>query len=1043
MRGSTLIDPRSLTVPPGSASRGVLEAEARWRAPHQLEADLRRAVRGEVRFDRASRALYSTDASNFRAVPIGVVVPEHEEDVMAALAVCHRHGAPVLPRGGGTSLAGQCCNVAIVFDFSKRMHRVIEIDPDRRLARVQPGASLDDLRQVAARWGLTFGPDPSTHQWCTIGGMIGNNACGVHSVQAEFYGPGPRTSDNVAELEVATYDGIRLRLGPRRDDAAEAARRAGGRPGQIHSDLLALRDRYESAIRAHFPAIPRRVSGYNLPMLLPEHGVNLARAVVGSEGTCVTVLEAVLHLIPQPPARVLVVLGYEDVYAAADAVPEVRRYRPIGLEGMDDRLADDLRRNHLHEDSLSLLPDGRGWLLVELGGEDRADARAQAEHLVSEITRGASGLRAAVYEEPDQQERLWLVRESGLGATANVTGERPTWEGWEDSAVPPERFGAYLREFRTLLDRYGYRGDFYGHFGQGCLHTRIDFGLTSAAGIRAYRSFLEEAADLVVQYGGSLSGEHGDGQTRGELLARMYPAEVMEAFRAFKRAWDPDGSMNPGKLIDARPLDRDLRLGAEYSPPQHQTYFDLPEDKGSLAKAALRCVGVGKCRRTDTETMCPSYMVTREEKHTTRGRAHLLVEMMEGDPLEQGWQSEAVHEALDLCLACKGCKGECPVQVDMATYKAEFLAHYYEHQARPRTAYAFGHIWTWARLVSRFGLARLVNTGAQMPGLRAVAKLIAGMPQARRIPPFAPQTFRTWFEARPARPAADRPPVILWPDTFNDHFHPGTLRASVEVLESLGFDVRIPRDPLCCGRPLYDFGMLPLARRRLTAIMESLGDEIRAGVPIVGLEPSCVSVLRDELPNLFSASEQARRLTAQTFTLAEFLDRHPQRLDLWRLERRALLHGHCHQKALFGMDADRRVLEHLGLRFDVLDSGCCGMAGAFGFEAGHYDVSMAVGERVLLPAVRTAPRDTLIVADGFSCREQIAQATERRAMHLAEVVRMAMTTGPRGPSGDLPERALVVDHAEARLGARELAGVALAAAGLGLAVAAFRRVRVS
>jgi hypothetical protein len=457
MRGSTLIDPRRLTVPPGSASREVQEAEARWRAPRQLEADLRRVVRGEVRFDRGSRALYSTDASNFRAVPIGVVVPEHEEDVMAA-------------------------------------------------------------------------------------------------------------------------------------------------------------------------------------------------------GTCVTVLEAVLHLIPQPPARVLVVLGYEDVYAAADAVPDVRRYRPIGLEGMDDRLADDLRRNNLHEDSLSLLPDGRGWLLVEFGGEDRADARAQAEHLVSEITRGASGLHAAVYEEPDQQERLWLVRESGLGATANVTGERPTWEGWEDSAVPPERFGAYLRELRTLLDRYGYRGDFYGHFGQGCLHTRIDFGLTSAAGIRKYRGFLEEAADLVVRYGGSLSGEHGDGQTRGELLARMYPAEVMEAFRAFKRAWDPDGGMNPGKLIDARPLDRDLRLGADYSPPQHHTHFDLPEDSGSLAKAALRCVGVGKCRRTDTGTMCPSYMVTREEKHTTRGRAHLLVEMMQGDPLEQGWQSEAVHEALDLCLLARAAR---------------------------------------------------------------------------------------------------------------------------------------------------------------------------------------------------------------------------------------------------------------------------------------------------------------------------------------------------------------------------------------------------
>ena len=1009
--------------------------------PEALAAELRGALAGEVRFDAGSRALYATDASNYRQLPIGVVVPRDAGDVLVALEILRRHRAPIVARGGGTSLAGQTCNAGVVFDFSKYLHHIVELDPAAGIARVEPGVVLDALRTAAAPHGLTFGPDPATHEYCTLGGMIGNNSCGVRSVMAEFHGPGPTTADSVEALDVVTADGTRIRTGP--TDEAEFRRilAQGGRAAAIYRQLRAFAQRYEHLIRREFPDIPRRVSGYNLPALLPEAGFHVARALVGSEATLALVLEATVRLMPARPHRVLVVLGYGDVFAAADHVPDVRLHRPIGLEGMDEGLVQDLQRLDLPESHFALLPDGHGWLLVEFGGTSVEEARHLAHGFADAMRRSPRRPSVAVFEAPEDQEALWNIRESGLAATARVAGRHPTWPGWEDSAVPPERLGAYLRDLQRLFDAHGYRADLYGHFGQGCVHCRIDFELRTAEGIATFRSFMERAADLVRQHGGSLSGEHGDGQARGELLSRLFSPEMMQAFREFKAIWDPEGRMNPGKAVDARPLDADLRLGTSYDPPQGRTWFGFPDDLGSFAHATLRCVGVGKCRKVDTGTMCPSYMVTREEKHTTRGRAQLLFEMLEGDPLDTGWQSEAVHEALDLCLACKGCKGECPVQVDMATYKAEFLAHYHERHRRPRTAYSFGHVRTWARLVSRLRLARVANSLAATPVIRNLMKLLAGMPQERQIPAFATRTFREGFLARPARARGERQAVILWPDTFNDHFHPETLHAAVDVLESLDFHVVIPRAPLCCGRPLYDFGLLATARERLAEILTSLGTEIAEGVPVVGLEPSCVSVFRDELVNLFPASEQAHRLKAQTFTLAEFLAPRADRWPAWKLNRHALVHGHCHHKAVMGTDADRRVLESLGLRYEMLDAGCCGMAGAFGFEEGHYDVSMAIGERVLLPAVRGAARDSLIIADGFSCREQIAQGTERRAVHLAEALRMAVTDGPHGPSGDLPERAVVRDHSRDRLTRLQTAGALAAAAAL-LVLPLMRRSRV-
>jgi FAD/FMN-containing dehydrogenase/Fe-S oxidoreductase len=958
-----------------------------------LAAELRRRIEGEVRFDDGSRALYATDASNYRQVPIGVVVPKSIEDVVETVATCRRHGAPFLSRGGGTSLAGQCTNVAVVTDFSKHMHHVLEIDPARRLARVQPGTVLDDLRDEAERHGLTFGPDPASHNRCTLGGMIGNNSCGVHSVMAG------KTVDNVVELDVLTYSGLRLRVGKTSDEDLARYIHGGGPRGEIYARLKALRDRYAERIRERFPQIPRRVSGYNLDQLLPENGFDVARALVGSEGTCVTILEALLRLVPSPPARSLLVLGYPDAYAAADHVMDVLAHGPIGLEGIDDRLVEAVAAKGIAPQGIALLPPGRGWLFVEFGGATRAESDAKARGLMAALAREPGAPTMKLLDaggERREEKLLWKVRESGLGATARVPGQKDSWEGWEDSAVAPEKLGTYLRGLRTLYDRYGYRGAFYGHFGQGCVHTRIDFDLTSAPGISKMRAFVHDAADLVVSLGGSLSGEHGDGQSRAELLPRMFGEELVSAFREFKAIWDPLWKMNPGKVVDPYRMDENLRLGPGYDPPRQDTHFQFPgEDQGSFARATLRCVGVGDCRKEHTGTMCPSYRVTRDEKDSTRGRARLLFEMLEGDPLGGGWNDPHVKESLDLCLSCKACKGECPVQVDMATYKAEFLSHYYARRRRPRAAYAFGLAHRWVRLAARF--PSLANLLTRTPVFSALAKAAAGMASERRIPGLAPRTFRSWFAAREPKNLG-RPRVLLWPDTWNDHFHPETAEAAVEVLEAAGWQVVLPEKPLCCGRPLYDYGMLDRAKRQLRQIVAALADEIAAGTPIVGLEPSCVSVFRDELGNLFPDDPAAQRLAGQTFLLSEFL---VQKAGDWQpppLRRRAVIQGHCHHKALFRMDAEEAVLARLGLDYQVLDAGCCGMAGAFGFEAGErYDVSVKVGERSLLPAIREAEEDVLVIADGFSCREQIAQGTERRALHLAQVLQMALHEGPEGP----------------------------------------------
>ena len=937
-----------------------------------LGVALAQRLEGEVRFDAGARALYATDASNYRQVPIGVVIPRNIADVVATVELCRQYGAPIVPRGGGTSLAGQGCNVAVLIDFSKYLHGIVSIDEVNRLARVEPGCILDHLRDTAEERGLTFGPDPATHDHNTLGGMLGNNSCGVHSVMAG------RTSDNTETLDILTYDGERMTVGATSDEDLKAILQAGGRRAQIYRALDAFRHKYADLIRARFPQIPRRVSGYeNLDQLLPENGFNVARALVGTEATCVLILQAELNLLPSPPCRVLGVVGFKDVFAAADAVPEMLQFKPIALEGIDDMLVDFITRKHLHPDDLKMLPKGGGWLVGEFGADSTEEAVERAQKALDRFKD--KGNDVELLRDMAQQQKVWELRESALAATAHVPDWPEAYPGWEDSAVAPEKLGDYLRELKALFHRHGYDASVYGHFGDGLIHCRVDFDLATEKGLINWHHFLEQAADLVVRYGGTLSGEHGDGQARAELLEKMYGSELVEAFREFKAIWDPDNRMNPGKVVDPYPITSNLRLGPEYKPHEYGGHFAYADDGSSFTQATRRCVGVGKCRRrsSDDGVMCPSYMATGEEKYSTRGRARLLFEMMRQETLADLWKSDEVEEALDLCLACKGCKSDCPVHVDMATYKAEFRSQRYRHRLRPRSAYSMGLIHRWARL------AAFVPGLANAAGSTSLAKWVGGISAQRSMPPFAKQTFRSWFRKR-ARSSGNGRRVLLWPDTFNNYFRPDTAIAATRVLESLGYHVAIPERVLCCGRPLYDWGRIDQAKALWRQTMRALHDDIQAGTPIVGLEPACVSAFRDELVDLFPHEEAAQQLSKQTSFFTEFLDHHEGGLP--RIDGHALVQLHCHHHAVIKPTAEKKILQRLGIDADIMASGCCGMAGSFGFEADKYDVSMSAAERVLLPTVRKAESDTLVLANGFSCREQIEQGSERKTLHIAEVI---------------------------------------------------------
>ncbi len=955
-------------------------AEPGARAAADVTRLLERTVRGGVSDSVRRRAEYSTDASNYRVVPQVVVEPMDVDDVLATLEVARSSGTPVTSRGGGTSVAGNAVGTGIVIDFARHMGRIIDVDADERTARVEPGVILARLQQQVAPHGLRFGPDPSTHARATLGGMIGNNACGPHAVA---YG---RTADNVRTLTVVDGRGRRL----------TASRGSDGVPG-----LDTLVDGHLDVLRTELGRFPRQVSGYSLEHLLPERGRDLAKALVGSEGTLAVTLEATVQLVPVSPAAVLVVLGYPDMASAADAVPALLTRSPLAVEGLDARLVDVVRRQHGRA-AVPPLPRGAGWLMVELGGDDARAAQAAAGALVL----AAGALDATTLAGP-AAAAMWRIREDGAGLAGRTPAGRQAWPGWEDAAVPPANLGAYLREFETLMASFGVTGLPYGHFGDGCIHVRIDLPLDR--GSEVFREFIVEAAHLVVRHGGSCSGEHGDGRSRSELLPVMYSDTTLALFAAVKELFDPDDLLNPGVLVRPQPIDADLRRPMA-TPIPATGGFSFGQDDGDFTNAVHRCVGVGRCRadtRVAGGTMCPSYLASRDEKDSTRGRARVLQELANGSMIT-GWSSPEVEESLDLCLSCKACSSECPAGVDMARYKSEVLYRRYRHRLRPVSHYSLGWLPLWMAMLDRgpsWGPA-LVN---RLLAFRPLARLLlraGGIDPRRDVPELAPVTFHRSVSRRAgadllpptdtgAPGASDQ--VVLWVDTFTNAMKPGVADAAVEVLTDAGYRVIVLERLACCGLTWITTGQLDTARNRLTTLLEVLGPYAEQGLAIVGLEPSCLAVLRSDLLDLLPDDPRTRAVAAAARTLAEALTDLPGSSDRdWRPPDLTgvdlVVQPHCHHKAVLGFATDRALLARTGANLSVV-GGCCGLAGSFGMERGHYDMSVAVAEGALLPALRDRTGSGVVVADGFSCRTQVANLAGLPSVHLAELLAGREPTG--------------------------------------------------
>lgn len=928
----------------------------------------------EVRFDAASRAVYASEASNYRQPPLGVVIPKSVADLVTTVQICAENDVAMYPRGAGTSMCGQSVNKAICIDHSKYLNEIEAIKADRHIAVVQPGVICDQLKQAAATHGLTFGPDPATHSRCTLGGMIGNNSCGAHSVMAG------KTVENTERLEVLTSSGEHFWVGPTDDAAFREHLAAGGERARIVKGLKSLVDRYEDVIRSGFPTLKRRVSGYNLDQLLPENGFNIARALVGTEGTCVTVLRAEMKLIQNIPERVLVVLGFNNIFEAADCVPDLLPLSPIAMEGLDDGIIGGLKELGLRLDDIAELPPGQAWLMVEFGADSQQNAVAAAERAVEVAHNLTSAPSVRLVDNKALMGRLWSIRETGASATSlsNDPSQPDPVVGWEDAAVEPSQLGQYLREFSALVDKYGYKTNLYGHFGDGCIHSRITFDLRSKKGLSEWREFLWEAAELVVQYGGSLSGEHGDGQAKGEFLPLMYPPALMQAFREFKALWDPKGLMNPGKLIDAMPVDANLRLGPDYSQVSVNSMFSFgfgPTE--GFARETERCIGMGKCRSLEGGTMCPSFKATREELYSTRGRARLFFEMLKGEILTEGWQDESIKDSLDLCLSCKGCKSDCPTHVDIPKYRSEFLYRYYRHRRRSLMDSAIGRIGEWLPTATKISGA--LNLAMQNRLARKAAKAF-GLSESVKFPTIAQQAFRNNATAKRLTTTGGTPfgprQVLLWTDTFNNGFTPHVLEAAVQVIENAGWTPLVAQQHVCCGRPLYDVGLLDKAKQNLLAILELLEPAIDANVPVLVLEPSCLSVFRDEMLALLPEDSRAKKLAKLTLTMAEFADMANVELPSGDV----YLHAHCHQRACGGAGAEKKLGAH------VLANGCCGMAGAFGYHTKTAEVAKRVGELELLPSLEQVPSGATVISDGFSCRSQIRNLSGLEVKHLAELL---------------------------------------------------------
>ena len=953
-----------------------------------LETELRRRISGEVRFDPYSRALYSTDASIYRIDPVGVVIPRDADDVAAVVSTCAQAGVAVLPRGGGTGLAGQTVNHAVVLDFSKYMHQVLEVNPEERWARTQPGITLDELNHHLKPHGLHFAPDPTTSNRATVGGGIGNNTCGAHSV---LYG---KTSDHVKEVSVVLSDGTPAAFGPIHGPTLEAKLAREDLEGRIYRDVDRIAEEQREEIGLRFPKIMRRVSGYNLDVMLEDGPTNLTGIVVGSEGTLVVATEAKLNLEPLPKMKTLAVLHFHGINEAMEATVAILGHGPSAVELVDRMILDRTLESVGFARRMSFVEgQPQALLLVEFYGESDKELRSKVDALKDDIVqRRGLAFACVTATTPQEQANVWEVRRAGLGLLMSVKGDSKPLPFVEDTAVAPDRLPAYVRRFDEIVREHDTVAGYYGHASVGCLHIRPLVNIKLQDGLDKLASIASDISDLVLEFGGSLSGEHGDGIVRGTWTEKMFGTRLYDAFREVKRAFDPQGIMNPGKIVDCPPFTENLRIGPAYQAWEPETILDFSAD-GGFARAVELCNGVGACRKTLGGTMCPSYMVTREEEHSTRGRANALRSVLSGTLPPTEFTGKRLHDVLDLCLECKGCKGECPSNVDLAKLKYEFLSSYNKRHGVPlrsRLLANIARINRWSALA-----APIANLGMGNPLTRWLLHRFLGIHKKRRLPSLAGTTFPDWFHKRTkasTSKVATRGQVVLFHDTFMDYNEPQVGQAAVELLEAAGYDV-VLADKVCCGRPMISKGLLEQARENARTNVARLYPYAEAGVPIIGCEPSCLLTLKDEYPDLVGGPE-ARVVADNSYLLDQFLTKlHDDgQLDLTFKETRdkVLLHGHCHQKALVGSAVSAAALRLVpGLEVEEVDAGCCGMAGAFGYEKEHYDMSMAIGETRLFPAVRNAP-EARIAVTGFSCRHQVQDGTGRKPEHVVEILRGAL-----------------------------------------------------